>query len=137
MTAAVRLVGTRQGCTQARDFTRRVLDDWALDHCRDDALAVVTELTTNAVLHALPADRTEGTEQAGVWLRLTLRSAHLMCSVTDQSNNLPVFPRTSDPLQEHGRGLLIVEALSQHWGWTWRSPMGKTVWAMLPTGPHT
>ncbi len=129
----MRLACTRQGCTQARDFTRRTLDHWALDDCGDDALAVVTELATNAVLHALP---TEEAEQAEVWLRLTLRSAHLVCAVTDQSNNLPVFPHAQDPLQEHGRGLLIVDALSEHWGWTWRSPVGKTVWAMLPTRPR-
>ena len=31
---------------------------------------------------------------------------------------------------EHGRGLLVVEALSARWGWTPRNP-GKAVFAIL------
>jgi anti-sigma regulatory factor (Ser/Thr protein kinase) len=130
----VRLDSTEAGCAEARDFTRRTLDAWALDHCSDDALTVVTELAANAVVHAVPQ---APSDEPGVWLKLSLRRAHLVCAVTDPSNVLPVFPRTSDPLQEDGRGLLIVDALSEHWGWTWRSPVGKTVWAMLSARPRT
>ncbi|QNP74422.1 ATP-binding protein [Streptomyces roseirectus] len=129
--ATLDLTGSREGFAEARDFTHRTLDDWQLDHCLDDAVMVVTELAANAVLHALPHADT-----CDVRLRLTLRPAHLMCAVTDQSDDVPVYPPTVDPLLEHGRGLRIVEALSEHWGWTKRSPVGKTVWAMLATrGP--
>ncbi len=135
-TATLRLSGTAQGCAQARDFTDRTLGRWELDHCRDDALTIVTELAANAVVHALP--HTPADEAgSGVWLKLTLRPAHLVCAVTDRSGDLPRYPLTSSPLQEHGRGLQIVEALSEHWGWTRYTPTGKTVWAMLPTRPST
>ncbi|MEU4876148.1 MULTISPECIES: ATP-binding protein [Streptomyces] len=129
-TAALELVGSREEFARARDFTHRTLGCWSLDHCRDDAVTVVTELAANAVLHGLPhasADRLR------VRLRLTLRRSHLVCAVTDPSDSLPVYPCTGDDLLEHGRGLHIVEALSEHWGWTRRCPVGKTVWAMLPT----
>ncbi|MFH8798558.1 ATP-binding protein [Streptomyces sp. NPDC017936] len=132
-TAALRLTGSREGFAEARDFTRRTLGDWSLDRCTEDALAVVTELASNAVLHALPEPPTAG---AGPRLRLTLRRSHLMCAVTDPSDEPPVHPHATDPLLEHGRGLRIVDALAEHWGWTLRSPLGKTVWAMLPTRPH-
>ncbi|MGW6736030.1 ATP-binding protein [Streptomyces sp. NPDC055013] len=138
--AALRLVGAEQGCGRARDFVRRTLDDWALDHCSADALTVVTELLANAVLHAVSppspcsADATPSRPETEIWLRLSLRRpAHLVCAVVDPSDNLPVYPHTSDPFDEHGRGLRIIDALSEHWGWTRRQPAGKTVWAMLPT----
>ncbi|MEU2283351.1 ATP-binding protein [Streptomyces sp. NPDC013178] len=132
-TATLQLTGSREGFAEARDFTHRTLGGWSLDHCADDALTVVTELAANAVLHALP-DLPD--DAADVRLRLSLRRSHLVCAVTDPSDELPVYPRADESLLEHGRGLHIVEALSEHWGWTRRSPVGKTVWAMLPTRPH-
>ncbi|MEV5899862.1 ATP-binding protein [Streptomyces sp. NPDC052127] len=129
-TAALYLTGSREGFAQAREFTQRTLGCWSLERCTDDAVTVVTELAANAVLHALPHT---STEQFHVRLRLTLRRAHLVCAVTDPSDSLPVHSRTADDLLEHGRGLHIIEALSEHWGWTRRPPVGKTVWAMLPT----
>ncbi|MDX3569628.1 ATP-binding protein [Streptomyces sp. ID05-47C] len=133
-TAVLHLSGSREGFAEARDFTHRTLDGWSLEHCADDALTVVTELAANAVLHALP----DPPQDVGdVRLRLSLRRSHLVCAVTDPSDDLPVYPHAGeDPLLEHGRGLHMVEALSEHWGWTRRSPVGKTVWAMLPTRPH-
>lgn len=139
--AALRLVGAEQSCGRARDFVRRTLDDWALDHCSADALTVVTELLANAVLHAVSPsspDATASRPEAEIWLRLSLRRpAHLVCAVVDPSDNPPVYPHTSDPFDEHGRGLRIIDALSEHWGWTRRQPAGKTVWAMLPTARQT
>lgn len=130
---ALRLTGAEQDCGRARDFVRRTLGEWALDHCGADALMVVTELAANAVLHGVSRSAAHG--EAEVWLRLSIRRpAHLVCAVTDPCDSPPVYPHTSDPFDEHGRGLRIIDALSEHWGWTRRQPMGKTVWAMLPTG---
>ncbi|GAX57189.1 ATP-binding protein [Streptomyces olivochromogenes] len=129
--ASLCITDTRQGLAQARAFTRRTLGHWELDHRSDDAVLIVNELATNAVLHAAPHS---AAGQNGVRLNLTLRRAHLVCAVTDQYDSPPVCPRTDTPLEVHGRGLRIVEELSEHWGWT-RSRAGKTVWAMLPTPP--
>ncbi|WP_256251706.1 ATP-binding protein [Streptomyces sp. yr375] len=130
-TAALYLTGSREGFAQARDFTHHTLDCWSLDHCTDDAVTVVTELAANAVLlHGLPQCPAG---EFTVRLRLTQRRSHLVCAVTDPSDGLPVYPRAEGDLLEHGRGLHIIEALSEHWGWTRRFPVGKTVWAMLPT----
>lgn len=40
----------------ARQFTRTTLDQWELDDRFDDVALVVSELVTNALRHALPAD---------------------------------------------------------------------------------
>ncbi|MGW2521459.1 ATP-binding protein [Streptomyces sp. NPDC001617] len=134
--ATLRLSGTRQGCAQAREFTERTLSRWQLDHQRDDALSIVTELVSNALLHARPHDAA-GEADAEVLLKLTLRGPHLLCAVTDSGSTLPTCPQTTLPLDEHGRGLRIVDALAEHWGWTRHALTGKTVWAMLPTGRGT
>ncbi|MFF5494207.1 ATP-binding protein [Streptomyces aquilus] len=132
-TVALRLPGSNEGCALAREFTDRVLGEWELDEYRDDALTVVSELAANAVLHGRKDDTPDDAE-CDVWLRLTRRAAHLVCAVTDQGAGLPRAAHAPDAFSEHGRGLLIVEALSQHWGWTRHTPSRKTVWAMLATG---
>ncbi|PWI20225.1 ATP-binding protein [Streptomyces sp. Act143] len=110
-----------------------MLSEWEWDGCRDDALTVVSELTANAVLHGRKNGSPDGAD-SDVWLRLTRRAAHLVCAVTDQGEGFPRAAHAPDMFSEHGRGLMIVEALSQHWGWTRHAPPYKTVWAMLPTG---
>ncbi|MBK3641377.1 ATP-binding protein [Streptomyces sp. MBT33] len=131
-TVQLSLSGDLTGCGQARAFTERALLDWGLDQCVDDALTVVSELTANAMLHARRCEAGDERETE-VRLRLTRRPAHLVCAVTDRSDAVPVSPHAPDSFQEHGRGLFMVEALAQHWGWTRYTPSGKTVWAILPT----
>ncbi|WP_174267238.1 ATP-binding protein [Streptomyces sp. SLBN-31] len=126
------LSGDLTGCGQARVFTERALLDWGLDGCVDDALMVVSELTANAMLHARRCG-TGDEREPDVRLRLTRRPTQLVCAVTDRSDAVPVSPHAPDSFQEHGRGLFLVEALAQHWGWTRYTPSGKTVWAILPT----
>lgn len=134
--AALRLAGAERGCAGARDFVRRTLHEWDLEACVPDALTVVTELLANAVLHAAPPTAAEPAPE--IWLRLSLRRpGHLVCAVYDPSDSPPVYQHTSDPLDEHGRGLRIIDVLAEHWGWTRKSPRGKAVWAMLPLSPRT
>jgi anti-sigma regulatory factor (Ser/Thr protein kinase) len=128
----LRLAGGRTACGQAREFAERVLAGWELDQLRDDALTVVSELVANAVVHG-PAGGTGEGAGSEVLLRLKRRPAHLMCAVTDRGETLPSPGHAGVCLDEGGRGLIIVEALSQHWGWTRCNPVGKTVWALLPT----
>ncbi|MFI6655471.1 ATP-binding protein [Streptomyces sp. NPDC050523] len=128
--AGLCLTSGRTACGEAREFTERVLGDWELDQLRDDALTVVSELVANAVLHGPGGDAGGGVESE-VLLRLKRRPAHLMCAVTDRGETLPSPGHLDASLEEGGRGLIIVEALSQHWGWTRCNPVGKTVWAML------
>lgn len=100
-----------------------------------DLELVVTELVTNAVRHALGPEgsaegHVEGTDYP-LWLGLCLHPGHLVAAVTDPS---PVPPRRrpAEELETGGRGLHLIEALSDTWSWSPAPPRGKTVWASLP-----
>ncbi|MEU7321805.1 ATP-binding protein [Streptomyces griseoviridis] len=134
--AALLLSGTSHECAEARRFTVRTLAAWESEHLADDARTVVGELTANAVRHAR-AHRPLDTAEAEIRLKLTLRPAHLLISVTDHGDDLPAYPPPAGDLDTAGRGLRVVEALSDHWGWTRYRPTGKTVWALLPLRPRS
>lgn len=131
VSAALRIMTSEEGVAQARAFTQDTLRDWSLDHRGDDAALVVTELAANAVVHAVPQ---APADHAEVWLGLSRGSDHLMLAVSDPGATPPVYaPHGTFALEEHGRGLFIVDALSEEWGWTPCPPAGKTVWARLST----
>ena len=106
----------------ARRFTRRTLRAWGVE--RDDmdaALLVVSELVTNALVH------TDGQ----VRLDLTMLDNRLRVSVADSSPRTPVKPTSIGWEATGGRGILLVEAMSDTWGAVPVSG-GKQVWAELP-----
>ncbi|GAB2757661.1 hypothetical protein GCM10027072_64770 [Streptomyces bullii] len=131
--AALRVECNREGLARVRSFTRDTLHVWSLDHRCDDATLVITELAANAATHALP--RTP--EAREIRLGFRLGPAYLLLTVSDPDDNPPVYAPTADSLEEHGRGLGIVDALSEAWGWSPTPPSGKTVWARLSTRPPT
>jgi anti-sigma regulatory factor (Ser/Thr protein kinase) len=120
---------------QARSFTRQALACWDLAELTDDAQVIVTELLANAIQHAgpgRPGVRPQARAAAlGLWL---LRQADgLMCVVTDPSDLVPALQQPTGT-GECGRGLHVVHALSDHWGWTLLREHGKAVWAILFRG---
>jgi Histidine kinase-like ATPase domain len=112
----------------ARDFTVATLHQWgAAEHSQDIAV-VVSELITNALRHALPKRRDARPLQPIRLGLLQLRPC-LLCAVADPDTAAPVL-RPSDSLGETGRGLHIICALSDRWGYA-TSDTGKVVWAMF------
>lgn len=115
----------------ARAFTVRTLQKWGAESRGDDAAAVVTELMTNALRHAL-AELPDDSRRAPAWpIRLGLvdPGPYVICAVADPSTELPA-PRRPDWQDEAGRGLLVVGSLSDQWGCC-AAPdgQGKVVWA--------
>lgn len=116
----------------ARTFTLRTLRRWGADDCAEDVAAVVSELLTNALRHALPA---AGDRAAPSPIRYGLLHPGpcVLCAVADPSNELPVR-REPDWLAETGRGLQVVASLSHRWGYCpTRDQSGKVVWATVLT----
>lgn len=100
---------------QARDHVREQLSVWDLDDLTTTTELIASELIGNVVRHA----------KGPVQLRL-LRSASLICEVSDGSLTTPRVRRASET-DEGGRGLQLVSALSQRWG-TRYTASGKCIW---------
>jgi anti-sigma regulatory factor (Ser/Thr protein kinase) len=126
----LRLTGASGIVPAARDFTRQALRDWGwlpaatADQraAAEDVLLVVSELVTNACLHA------EGPEE----LRVGCTGKVLRLEVVDLGGGAPA-PRTPHRAgRPGGHGMFIVQRLCLDWGVV-RNPegIGKTVWAEL------
>jgi anti-sigma regulatory factor (Ser/Thr protein kinase) len=106
-----------ESVTNARRYATNVLAGVAPDVA--DAIAVmVSEPATNAVRHA------------GTDFTVTIdRDIHgIRVAVTDTGAGLPAL-RSPAPTDHCGRGLRIVEALADKWGFTeTANQIGKTVW---------
>ena len=102
----------------ARAYCDDVLDSSGSNDRFDDARLVVSELVTNAILHA-------GTD---IEVLVVVRSDAVRIEVTDLGGGVP----RSMPVKgtTSGRGLPIVEALGGRWG-VLQLGAGKTVWCEL------
>jgi anti-sigma regulatory factor (Ser/Thr protein kinase) len=112
---------------EASDGARR----WAVSHLaahglaaevKDDVALVLGELVANVVTHA-------GVPCFDVTVSV---GEHVTVVVTDDATTRPVLRRaTADG--ESGRGIRIVQALSESWGST-STVRGKAVWAHIGLG---
>lgn len=104
----------------ARRFTARTLRRWSVEEVGDAVLLVVSELVTNALIHT----------QGPVRLDLMLRGDRVRVSVSDSSPRAPARPVIVDWEATGGRGLLLVEAMSDSFG---SVPVagGKQVWSEI------
>ncbi len=105
----------------ARTAARETFDDWGLARFADEVLLVLSELVTNAVRYGRgPIDITLGHAES-----------RLLVAVRDRGTGAMPKPRQADANDENGRGMFIINTLSQRWGWA-ADDEGKTVWAELP-----
>ncbi|MCH0539988.1 ATP-binding protein [Streptomyces sp. MUM 203J] len=119
---------THLGARQARLVTVMELHGWrCAPQSARRAEQIVGELAANAVLHGRVRGR-------GFRLGLALDAAAgtLRIEVTDaRGERAPSHAQDSDGNSEGGRGLVLVDALADHWGSAAFPPGGKVVWAEL------
>lgn len=116
--------GTAQSVGAAREFSLATLRRWTVADRTDDIAIVLSELLTNALRH--------GTDRPASPVRVALvqPAQHVLVVVADPGRQVPVL-RDPDYLAESGRGLHVIDALSDRWGSTVPTDAGKVVWALF------
>jgi anti-sigma regulatory factor (Ser/Thr protein kinase) len=102
-----------------RRITRSLLAEWELSALTDATELALTELLANVVRH-VPDRRCT--------LLILRQDTGVRVEVTDGSPRFPT-PRKRLPLDaEDGRGLFLVDAVTDKWGVSPAPRNGKTVW---------
>jgi anti-sigma regulatory factor (Ser/Thr protein kinase) len=111
----------------ARQEVKALMHDWSDPDQTDAAALLVSELVTNVLVH---------TDEDAV-LTACLRGApgnrRLRVDVGDRNDDMP-HPRTPGELASSGRGLLLIQQLSDAWGVNPHGD-GKTIWFELHESP--
>lgn len=118
---------------QARGFAIATVRRWgAAERCEDIGV-VVSELLTNALRHAAPGPG-KARNRSPIRFGLLQPGPCVLCAVADPSQTPPV-PKEPGCLAETGRGLHVIGALSDNWGYTTHGGLGKVVRAIFSTAP--
>jgi anti-sigma regulatory factor (Ser/Thr protein kinase) len=104
---------------EARRAVREYLGGECPDEVVDNAALLVTELVTNAVLHA-------GTD---IVVAIDRKPGRVVVRVCDDSE-APLVRREHEPTAATGRGLWLVDRLATSWGVN-EVPKGKEVWCEI------
>jgi anti-sigma regulatory factor (Ser/Thr protein kinase) len=116
------LVPDPMSARAAREVMEAALQPWGDEDTTEVAVLLTTELVTNAIVHA----RTDFA------LKVSTHSECLRVEVSDSSSDPPRLVSVHG-LEDHGRGLHLVDVLSRSWGVDWRNDH-KVVWFELALG---
>jgi anti-sigma regulatory factor (Ser/Thr protein kinase) len=106
----------------ARRFVSAALDSWGIE--AEDIPLLVSELATNAVLHA----------RSDFQISLIVFEERVRVEVTDHNTRLPSISVVPENAYS-GRGLMLVQASAAAWGVEAHSDDGKTIWFEVPFKP--
>ena len=94
--------------------------------CSENAILAASELVANALAYTGSPCRLRG------WANALTGAVRV--EVDDSSMSFPLLTRATSAATEHGRGLMIVAAVTSRWGVEMRPPAGKTVWFEIDAG---
>ncbi|MFE3720748.1 ATP-binding protein [Streptomyces cyaneofuscatus] len=131
---SLRLAAVPSAVGKSRVFIRQMLQHWRLPDYIDVVDLVVSELVTNAIEATGITDTqptcTAVTDEHVVGVQLRIIGARLYVEVWDGSTDTPVR-KHPDTNAEGGRGLLLIEAMTEQWDVYQPEVGGKVVWAEL------
>lgn len=116
------LAAESASASRARDFVRKHLGEHDLAFLEGSLLVVVSELASNAVQHA----------RTGFTVNLSHDGGAVLLAVRDDSAAEPIL-RPSSGTRTRGRGLMIVDQLTDDWGVEQGRGDAKSVWARFLT----
>ena len=119
----LRLEGETHAVPRARRFVAETLAETVTAELLRDAQLAISELVTNAILHA----------DSDVSVRVRGGAGGVQLEVADESRILPLRPQPSAEAMT-GRGLTLVEGLASSWGVD-LTEHGKVVWCRLDPEP--
>jgi anti-sigma regulatory factor (Ser/Thr protein kinase) len=129
---ALRLEAVPSRVAHVRRIVSAQLRYWHLDPLLDPVLLGVTELLANVCRHAEPDKHCA--------VELCFTEGLLTVSVADHDPRPPCPGTRADPLATSGRGLALIDALTDRWGTTPAADgSGKVVWFALcgpPAAPE-
>ncbi|WP_445527481.1 ATP-binding protein [Streptomyces cyslabdanicus] len=103
-----------------------------LEYCRlsplaDDIELIVSELVTNAIAHS---------RGSSITMMLGLDHGLLTLEVKDETGRHPEIRQPADDA-ENGRGLILVQAITEQHGGEWGTrPDGTNTWCTIPVLPQ-
>ena len=113
---------------ETRRHLRAALSGWGVDDdTADTAVLCLSEVITNAIIHTGAPSEMRAALDRGV-LTVTVRDRGASSRPADEPRD------ETDPLRVHGRGLQVVEELSDRWG-SELDAVGATVWFVLEVAP--
>jgi DNA-binding NarL/FixJ family response regulator len=115
-TERLRFPAELQSARAARKFVGSVLERWSCTDLEDSIQLLVSELVTNAVIHA----------KSDVEVALHLRADRVRVEVIDAATDY-VHRRDAGEEEQSGRGMALTEALASAWGID-TLVAGKSVW---------
>lgn len=104
----------------ARRFMTETLDQWDVGDLLDSVNLLVTELVTNAVIHAA----------SDAEVAVVLTPTALRVEVADRGGGDPTRKDAAD-FDTSGRGMALVDTLATSWGVLPRADGGKVIWFEL------
>lgn len=124
MSDSIVLAPIPESVAAARRWVGELLDRVGATEVADTMVLLVSELVSNVVLHA----------KTPCSLSVTRTDGGLRVEVADESDRLPGVTIPTDPLAQSGRGLQLVQGLSESYGVDPGPEGGKLVWFELAVG---
>ncbi|HVF06068.1 MAG TPA: ATP-binding protein [Frankiaceae bacterium] len=121
--AQLRLPPKATSPARARRFVAETLAEWGVEDGRDDALLVVSELVTNALLHA----------RTPMVVTLVDAGAESIVMCVSDGSRQPPQERHFSLESGTGRGLRLLQSIAIEWGVD-DDEHGKTVWCRIRLG---
>ena len=105
---------------QARLFVAAAIHSWGLADLAERAGLLTSEIVTHTMVHT----------DCPVHLVVESHSSSVLVEIKTVASHVQVVEGEEVGEADHGRGMVLLDALSDRWGW-WEADGGKVIWFAL------